>query len=366
MLFLTGDVMTGRGIDQVLATPSDPVLYESYVRDAREYVALAERANGRIGRRVGDSYIWGAALEELERAAPDARIVNLETSVTRSAEPWPGKGINYRMHPANVGCLTAAQLDCCVLANNHVLDWGYTGLDETLATLRGAELRTAGAGIDAREAAAPAAIDLATRGRVLVFAYGTTDSGIPRAWSAGDGRRGLNVLTQVSAAEARRLAATIGAQRRAGDIVVVSVHWGDNFGYAVPPEQREFARALIDSGNVDVVHGHSSHHAKGLEVYRSRLILYGCGDFLTDYEGIGGHERYRGDLAVMYFVAIDSVRGVETLRMVPLNLRRFSLARAPRSDAEWLKGMLERESALEHHLEIGADNALTLRVLTCC
>lgn len=362
-LFLAGDVMTGRGIDQVLASPSAAGLRESYVHDARDYVKLAERANGRIRRPVSDTYIWGAALAELERMAPDARIVNLETSVTVSDDAWPAKGIHYRMHPKNVGCLTAAGLDCCVLANNHVLDWGYAGLDETLATLRAAGLRTAGAGAHAREAAAPASVDLGARGRVLVFAYGTPSSGIPLAWSARDGQPGLNVLPDVSAERARGVAATIAQRRRPNDVVVVSVHWGDNWGYDIPREQRDFARTLIDLANVDIVHGHSAHHAKGIEVYRGRLILYGCGDFLNDYEGIGGHERYRGDLSVMYFVTRDSARDVMTLRMTPLRMRRFSLEAPRRADAEWLKATLERESPLDRGLELTEDNSLTLRAL---
>jgi len=97
--FLCGDVMTGRGIDQILPHPSDPRIHEPYVEDAREYVRMAEAANGPVPRPVPLPYIWGAALEELARVAPDARIVNLETSVTRSDDHWPGKGIHYRMHP---------------------------------------------------------------------------------------------------------------------------------------------------------------------------------------------------------------------------------------------------------------------------
>jgi poly-gamma-glutamate synthesis protein (capsule biosynthesis protein) len=131
-VFLCGDVMTGRGIDQVLPHPGGPVLYESYVRDARDYVSLAERANGAIPRPVSFSYIWGDGLRELEQAGADVRIVNLETSITCSEDFWPGKGIHYRMHPQNIGCLTAARLSGCSLANNHVLDWGYEGLAETL------------------------------------------------------------------------------------------------------------------------------------------------------------------------------------------------------------------------------------------
>ena len=109
------------------------------------YVALAEQANGPIPRRVDPAYIWGDALAELEREAPRARIVNLETAVTTSSERAP-KGINYRMNPANAACLAAARLDCCVLANNHVLDWGPAGLLETLDTLHALGSRTAGAG----------------------------------------------------------------------------------------------------------------------------------------------------------------------------------------------------------------------------
>jgi hypothetical protein len=58
-VFLCGDVMTGRGIDQALPHPVDPVLYEPYVRDAREYVDLAEKAHGAFQRPVTFDYIWG-------------------------------------------------------------------------------------------------------------------------------------------------------------------------------------------------------------------------------------------------------------------------------------------------------------------
>src|SRR5438874_7861304 len=112
-LFLCGDVMTGRGIDQVLPHPGNPVLYESWVRDARDYVRLAEAANGPIPKPVAFDYIWGDALQELERTGTDLRIINLETSITRREAPWPGKGIHYRMHPENIGCLTAARINCC-------------------------------------------------------------------------------------------------------------------------------------------------------------------------------------------------------------------------------------------------------------
>ncbi len=127
-LFLCGDVMTGRGIDQALPHPVDPVLYEPYVRDAGEYVELAEKAHGAFQRPVTFDYIWGETVQELDRADVDLRIINLETAITSAETQWPGKGIHYRMHPLNIGCLSAARINGCALANNHVLDWGYEGL----------------------------------------------------------------------------------------------------------------------------------------------------------------------------------------------------------------------------------------------
>src|SRR5688572_13112633 len=111
LLFLCGDVMTGRGIDQLLAQPSSPELHESWIDDARDYVALAERRSGPLPRRVTPAYIWGDALEVLDREKPEVRIVNLETAVTRSDDWSEEKGIHYRMHPGNVGGLSVAGVD---------------------------------------------------------------------------------------------------------------------------------------------------------------------------------------------------------------------------------------------------------------
>jgi len=144
--------MTGRGIDQILPHPSDPATHEGYMKDARGYVEIAEKANGSIPRSVAPGYIWGDALDELEKVAPDVRVINLESSVTQSDDYWKGKEIHYRMHPENIDCITAANIDVCSLANNHVLDWGYAGLKETLETLRKAKIKGVGAGMNVNEA----------------------------------------------------------------------------------------------------------------------------------------------------------------------------------------------------------------------
>jgi poly-gamma-glutamate synthesis protein (capsule biosynthesis protein) len=346
-----------------LPHPGDPVLHEGYATSALDYVALAERANGPIPRPADFAYVWGDALAEWARIAPDLQIVNLETAVTRRDDWQRGKGIHYRMHPANVPCLTAAGIDCCVLANNHVLDWGYAGLAETLETLRRAGLQRAGAGRDRAEAAAPAVLPVAGKGRVLVFAYGAQSSGIPPDWAAAAGLPGVNLLPDLSPATLRQIAAQVEAVKRPADVVVASIHWGGNWGYAVPAAHQRFAHGLIDRCGVDVVHGHSSHHPMGIEVYRGRPILYGCGDFLNDYEGIAGYEAYRGDLSLMYFLEVDPANGtLSRLRMVPMQMRRFRLNRASATDTRWLRAALDREGqSLGSRVEAGPEGSLALR-----
>jgi len=266
----------------------------------------------------------------------------LETAITTN-DAYAPKGINYRMNPKNVRCLTALKVDCCVLGNNHVLDWGEAGCVETLDVLGEAGILTAGAGRTTAQATAPAVLQT-KRGRVLVFSFGSTTSGIPRSWGATSTRPGINLVTDLCESTARTIGAQIRARRDRKDIVVASIHWGGNWGYEVPPGQRAFAHALIDEAGVDIVHGHSSHHPKGIELHHGKPVLYGCGDFINDYEGISGHGAYRGDLSLMYFVAMNRDTGrLERLEMVPMKMKRFRLHRATREDAEWLRDTLARE-----------------------
>jgi len=362
VLFLSGDVMLGRAIDQILPYHNDPVLYEDYIRDARGYVRLAEDANGTIRKPVSCDYIWGDALQALDDVNPDARIINLETSITQQGAPWKNKYIHYRMHPRNVACLATAKIDITVLANNHVLDWGYGGLEETLSTLAQAGIKSAGSGRDIRAASQPAIIELKDKGRVIVSAWAHASSGVPPRWAATSNRPGVNRLDNLDADAVQHISNSINTVKQAGDIAVVSIHWGGNWGYDIPAWQLEFAHRLIDTASVDVVHGHSSHHVKGIEVYRGKLIIYGSGDLLNDYEGIGGHEEYRADLSLMYFPSLDPSTGkLVKLKMKPTQIRHLRINSADKNDALWLRDMLNREGReLGTRVRLNPDNSLVL------
>ena len=185
---------------------------------------------------------------------------------------------------------------------------------------------------------------LPTRRGYLSFLSATVTSGIPRSWAATTDIPGVNLLTRLSEADALRAAEYIVSIKQPGDLAVVSLHWGSNWGYEIPAEQQLFARTLIDRANVSIIHGHSSHHAKAIEVYHKRLILYGCGDFLNDYEGIRGYEEYRSDLALMYFADIEPTTGnLAAFEIIPLQIRNFQLSRPSRQDIEWMQQTLQRE-----------------------
>lgn len=342
-IFLCGDVMTGRGIDQILPFSCSPQLYESYVTDARDYVLLAQKKQAKIMYPVAMDYIWGDALTIWNQQKPDVKIINLETAITQSEAYWPQKGINYRMHPHNTDILKVAGINICTLANNHVLDWGYDGLQETIYTLKRAKILISGAGETIDEAIHPAIYDLDSKRRILVFSVGTASSGVPSAWLASHNKPGICYLNEINRNSLEYMSENIRRFKKPGDIVIFSIHWGSNWGYDIPGQFECFAHGLIDEANVDLVYGHSSHHFRPMEVYHGKPILYGCGDFINDYEGIGGHEEYHGHLALMYFIEFDKASlQLSKMMLIPLQIKDFRLHRASLEDCKLILSVLRQ------------------------
>ncbi|MFX0579013.1 CapA family protein [Nocardia nepalensis] len=341
-VLLGGDVMLGRGVDQILPHPADPTLLERCVEDARTYVELAEHMHGAFARPVDFGHPWGEVLPLLARLAPQVRLINLETSITADGAFAPAKGIHYRMNPDNVPVLTAIAPVVCALANNHILDFGVRGLADTVETLDTAGIQRTGAGADFDEARAPAISELDDGRRVVIVSVGAGSSGVPHHWAARRDRPGLwwiGDTPNIRAAD--EVAAEVLAHKRDDDIAIVSVHWGPNWGYGVQRSEKQFAHRLIDAG-IDLVHGHSAHHPRPIEIYRGKPILYGCGDVIDDYEGIRGYERYRPDLRLLYLVSMDP--GAMETRMIPLRIRHMRLESAAHGESRWLCETIEHIS----------------------
>jgi poly-gamma-glutamate synthesis protein (capsule biosynthesis protein) len=232
-----------------------------------------------------------------------------------------------------------------------------------LKTLDAAGIAHAGAGSDAEEAMRPAVLD-AGNARLLLFSFASRTSGIPEDWKATSISPGVNLLDDLSEESAARVADQMRAHQQSGDLIIASIHWGSNWGYEIPHDQIRFAHRLIEEG-IAIVHGHSSHHVKAIEVFKERLILYGCGDFVTDYEGISGYEMFRGDLALMYLIDLDSRSGkLMTVRLIPMRMRRFRLERASLTEAEWLCDRLnELGERFRTRCRLGEANTLILECL---
>ncbi len=260
-----------------------------------------------LGRLVNETlksmpptYPWGNTLP-LFRAS-DLRIGNLECVLSDRGAPWDRtpKTFHFRTDAKNGECLKLAGFNFLSLANNHTLDYEYEALFDMLAHLDKAGVHHGGAGSDVAQASLP----------VLLTAGGTTTAFISFTdnepdWEATDQRPGIYFVPPDQGDErAMNLFDLISETKTKADIVIVSAHWGSNWGYQPEPEYPPFARKLIDSG-ADIVLGHSCHVFRGIEIYRDRLILYSTGDFVDDYEI---DEIERNDESFIFVVQTDGNR----------------------------------------------------------
>ena len=246
-LLLVGDVMLGRLVNDVL-------------------------------RREPPDYAWGDCLAAFRAA--DARVGNLECALSDTGDPfaYPDKVFHFKSDEANVRSLLAAGFDAVSVANNHVLDFGEDAMARTLDVLRGNGIAAAGAGRDLAEASRPCIVTAGGR-RLGLIAFTDNEAD----WAATARRPGVFfVPVDLRDPRARHLQRVVGEAKAQVDVLVVSAHWGPNWGDEPPAEHVPFAHALVDAG-ADVIFGHSGHVTRGIESYRGRPILYCTGDFVDDY-----------------------------------------------------------------------------------
>jgi poly-gamma-glutamate capsule biosynthesis protein CapA/YwtB (metallophosphatase superfamily) len=244
--------------------------------------------------------------------------------------------------------LTRARIDFCSLANNHVMDWGYGSFGETTKALSAARIAWAGAGRDRSEAALPAILPLARKGRVLVLSMTMLSGHTPAEWWAGEGRPGV-YLVQASDRGFEEVMQSIAGIKKPGDVLIASIHAGSNFGHGIEPAERRFCSRLLEEGGVDLVHCHSSHHVKAIEFRDGKPILYGSGDVINDYEGIPlspARATFCPEFGSIVLATFAAETGrCTSLRLQPTDVHRLRVRRAGREDAARVCAILNRESA---------------------
>jgi poly-gamma-glutamate synthesis protein (capsule biosynthesis protein) len=202
-----------------------------------------------LGRLVADElrrrppeFPWGDALALLRRA--DVLVGNLEFVLADDGRPWPGKVFHFRADRRAVGSLEAAGFALVSVANNHVLDFGTDAALESLATLTQRGIRFAGAGANAEAARRPAVFQ---RDGFTIAMLAFTDN--EPGWEAGRDSPGVHfVPVDLHDSRAAALLDAVGREREAVDLLIVSAHWGGNWGVEVPPRHRAFAHELVDAG----------------------------------------------------------------------------------------------------------------------
>ncbi len=294
-----------------------------------------------LGRLVNEvlkqqppAYPWGDTLSVLQQA--DFRACNLECALADHSVPWSAtpKVFHFRSDAKNVAVLQAAGITAVSLANNHALDFGEEALFEMLQTLDDAWIARAGAGHTLAEAAQPAIIE---RAGYKIGWLSCTDN--EPDWAATETRPGVfYVPTRVESQQARHLFALIEQLKGQGtDWVIVSAHWGPNWGTAPPVDHPPFARALVDAG-ADLVFGHSGHVVRGIEVYRGRPILYCVGDFIDDY-AVDPVER--NDYSYMVSLEMQA-KALQSLRLYPTIIQGCQARLARGSEAAIIAARVQR------------------------
>ena len=298
---LTGDVMLGRLVNQnVIKVSSVPPVN-----------------------------LWGDVLPLLLGA--DRRLINLECVISTTGQQWKpaAKAFHFRTHPRAIDFLRVARIDYVSLANNHVLDYGVDALFECLELLDRAGIRHSGAGRHLSEALQPAFLDV-PRGHLAVVSL---MDDLPE-WGATEKSAGVNYIDYNTGGLLEpyrsRVAKAIGHARRRAQLVIVSAHVGPNWG-APSPSMRALAHELIDLG-ADLYWGHSNHTPQGIEVYKSKFILYSTGDFIDDY-AVEPDER--NDLSFLFVVEIDRGR-FSGLRLHPIRIENYRVRLARGSEVAFL------------------------------
>ncbi len=306
-LVLLGDVMLGRLVNEILRT-------------------------------VPPEYPWGDTLPVLRAAS--AVVINLECVIADRGTPQAGKTFTFRSDAKNVTVLEAARVAVVSLANNHALDYGRDALEECLTLVRGRGIAVAGAGRSIAEARASALVPMDDRPLALVA---WTDN--EPDWEAGPHATGIFYVPMAPGEPGGNprmdaLLSTVRSAVGAGQFVIVSAHWGPNWGNDPMPEHVDAAHCLIDAG-AGVILGHSPHVVRGVELYKGKPIFYSCGDFVDDYYI---DEAERNDLSCISILDYEEDR-LRRLLLRPTVIGRFQARLARDADREIVLDRLSRRCA---------------------
>jgi poly-gamma-glutamate capsule biosynthesis protein CapA/YwtB (metallophosphatase superfamily)/outer membrane protein assembly factor BamB len=248
----------------------------------------------------GSTYPFEAVTELLQGA--DIAIGNLESPLSVSGEPLQKRFV-FRANPRHAEALARAGFDVMNVANNHLLDFGQEGIEQTLQILRDVGVAYLGAGLSPEEARRP--LVLWTKGRRIAF--------LSYAASRWKGSSEVPTSAIISFAEVAAIQDDVERARQRADLVVVVMHLGTEYQSDPDQEQLAVSRAAIDAGACLVI-GHHPHVVQGTGTFGEGFVAYSLGDLVFD---IDVTEAAR-DGAILRVLLGD--RGVEAVDLVPVRI----------------------------------------------
>jgi hypothetical protein len=206
----------------------------------------------------------------------DFVVGNLELPLTTRGLPIDKGGPNLRADPMVIPSLKGLGLSAVGLANNHILDYGTEGVEDTLSVCASVGIETFGAGLTLRAARSPLIVNI--KGRKIAFiGFAENEYSIASNTSAGANPVGHCEMFN----DLKLLRQTV-------DGLIVLYHGGIEHYQYPSPELRRLCRSFIDSG-VDFISCQHSHCIGAEEKYLGKTILYGQGNFL--FSGMGKHSN---------------------------------------------------------------------------
>jgi hypothetical protein len=272
-----------------------------------------------LARQVVDRMQANGAAYPLALVAPlldgDINVANLEGPLTDRGEPWP-KSYNFRTPPQFAQALPDGHVGVVSLANNHIMDYGPTGLLDTLPALDAAGVRHFGAGANALAAELPAIVEVKGL-RVAFLGYvATPDEGSGfkiTQWAAGGGAPGVSIGTRLA------IAAGVAAARDIADFVIVVVHAGDEYRTQPNATERALADAALAAG-ADAYIGAHAHVPQPIERRGSQLVAYGLGNFVFDLDDVDLANIPQPRVAPILELTLTRGHGVTSYSVVAVTL----------------------------------------------
>lgn len=207
--------------------------------------------------------------------AADVSIVNLEAAVAEGGDR-ENKTFAFRVPARALDALAAAGTDVVTMANNHGMDFGASGLAESLAVRESSPVAIIGIGEDADDAYEPFVTEVRGQRIGIIAANDIFDSNLVASWTATDDRAGI---ASVEEDHQDRFAAKVRELRGRVDTLAVYLHYGTEKETCPNDRQRELVDLLVDAG-ADIVVGSHAHRLQGVGYHGDRLVAYGLSNFI--------------------------------------------------------------------------------------